>query len=151
MKYHRMSRVPDGYRVSTLVVVPWSDTTYGLEGYDPRSDYVEHYWLPIMGPTTVVFLRRLAMGLEDWPDGFECSARELSWSLGLGHSGASGALSRIIRRSADFGMTSLKPGGRLLTRRLMPPVSPRMLRRLPAWLQESHREYRAAALAEVTA
>lgn len=137
-----MSRVPDDYRVSKLVVRPWLDAPGADHGYDPRSEYVEQFWLALLGPSTVVLLRRLAMGLEQWPDGFECSTRELSWSLGLGHVGPGAAFGRVLRRSEDFGMTCLQPDSELMVRRLMPPVPLRMVRRLPVWLQEAHREYR---------
>lgn len=147
MKQHEklspVSRVTDDYRVAKLLIRPWPDSGGPDEGYEPRSDYVEHFWLPLLGPSTVLLLRRLAMGLDRWPDGFECSTRELSWSLGLGHVKAASSLGRVLRRSEDFGMTCLQADSELLVRRLMPPVPPRMLHRLPPWLQESHRDYRA--------
>lgn len=146
-----MTRVADEYRMARLVVRPWPGVGAGPEGYDPRSDYVEHFWLAVLGPSTVLFLRRLAMGLDRWPDGFECSTRELSWSLGLGRLGNGASLGRIIRRSGEFGMTSLEPGGQLLVRRLMPPLPPHMLRRLPVWLQEDQRRYRRQAMAATPA
>ena len=146
-----MTRAPDDYRVPKLLVRPWLDAVGAEDGYDPRSEYVEQFWLAILGPSTVVLLRRLAMALDQWPDGFECSTRELSWSLGLGHMGAGASFARILRRSEDFGMTSLQPDAELLVRRLMPPVPLRMVRRLPEWLQEAHREYRAYQRGPLTA
>jgi hypothetical protein len=141
-----VTRVPDEYRVSTLLVRPWLDAVGAEAGYDPRSEYAEHFWLPLLGPSTVALLRRLAMGLDQWPDGFECSTRELSWSLGLGRLGPGASFGRILRRSEDFGMARLEPDSQLLVRRLMPPVPLRMVRRLPVWLQEAHREYQGAPL-----
>lgn len=141
-----MSRVSDEYRVADLVVLPWTEPDRDASGYDPRSDYVEQFWLPLMGPSTVLLLRRLAMGLDRWPDGFECSTQELSLSLGLGPHGGRGSLGRVIRRAGEFGMTSMEADGRLLALRLLPPLPARMLRRLPEWLQDAHRLHPGTAV-----
>jgi hypothetical protein len=33
-----------------LTVVPWPDTVIDRVGYDPRTVYVERFWLGILGP-----------------------------------------------------------------------------------------------------
>ena len=35
-----------------LRVEPWHDALIDEVGYDPRSDYVEAFWLPVLGPST---------------------------------------------------------------------------------------------------
>jgi hypothetical protein len=55
----------------TLVVLPWADPVIDPIGHDPRSRYVELFWLGVLGPTATLLLRRLADGLESYPDGFE--------------------------------------------------------------------------------
>jgi hypothetical protein len=135
--------------VPTLTVRPWVDPAADAVGYDPRSDYVEHFWLVLMGPSTTLLLRRLAMALDEWPDGFECSTRELSWSLGLGHSGQNTSLARTFRRSTEFGMTRLDRSGDMLVRRRLPPLPRHMVSRLPAWLQTAHRDYVSPVAAPV--
>jgi hypothetical protein len=37
---------------TTLTIVPWPDPTIDTLGHDPRSVYVETFWLPILGPTS---------------------------------------------------------------------------------------------------
>ena len=64
----------------TLPIVPWSDQVVDTVGHDPRSEYVEHYWLAVLGPSAVWLLRHLAHRFDDDPDGFELDS---SPSLGL--------------------------------------------------------------------
>jgi hypothetical protein len=35
-----------------LTIVPWPEPMIDTLGHDPRSLYVETFWLPILGPTT---------------------------------------------------------------------------------------------------
>lgn len=36
---------------STLTVTPWDDALLDRFGHDPRSPYVERYWLGVLGPS----------------------------------------------------------------------------------------------------
>jgi hypothetical protein len=36
-----------------LRIEPWLDPVIDEVGYDPRSEYVETFWLPVLGPTTI--------------------------------------------------------------------------------------------------
>ncbi|HZB70494.1 MAG TPA: hypothetical protein VE395_00045, partial [Acidimicrobiales bacterium] len=60
-----------------LHVRPWPDPVIDAVGVDPRSAYVERFWLGILGPSTTWLLRRLAAGLEAEPAGFSLSLVEL--------------------------------------------------------------------------
>src|SRR5438874_7497315 len=71
----------------TLHVRPWPDPVIDAVGHDPRSSYVERFWLGILGPSTTWLLRRLAAGLEAQPSGFSLCLSETAQSLGLGHKG----------------------------------------------------------------
>jgi hypothetical protein len=42
-------RAPD----TTIVVRPWIDPVVDEDGFDPRSRYVELFWLGVLGPTTI--------------------------------------------------------------------------------------------------
>ena len=44
----------------TLVVVPWHDDVIDRVGYNPRSTYVEFFWLNVLGPTTTWLVRRIS-------------------------------------------------------------------------------------------
>ena len=81
----------------TLTVRPWPDSVLDQVGHDPRSSYVEQFWLGVLGPSSVVFLRKLAAELEAHPSGFERSLAETAKTLGLGMRG--GATRRSSARS----------------------------------------------------
>ncbi len=38
---------------TTLTVKPWPDALIDTLGYDPRSRYVETFWLPTLGPPSM--------------------------------------------------------------------------------------------------
>ena len=44
--------------VHRLGVLPWHDPSVEADGFDPRSPYVETFWLPLLGPSTTLLLRR---------------------------------------------------------------------------------------------
>ena len=70
-----------------ISVLPWSDPLVEAIGHDPRSSYVEHFWLGILGPSTTWLLRRLAAGFELYPDGFQLDLEETAKALGLAAAG----------------------------------------------------------------
>ena len=59
------------FPVDSFTVEPWPDPVIDELGHDPRSTYVERFWLPVLGPSTVWFLRRVADELDQRPEGFE--------------------------------------------------------------------------------
>ena len=50
--------------VRSIVVRPWLDPVVDDHGFDPRSRYVEEFWLGVLGPTATWLIRRLVAGLE---------------------------------------------------------------------------------------
>lgn len=44
---------PEPTRLPPLLVVPWNDPVCDQLGMDPRSAYVERFWLPLLGPTSI--------------------------------------------------------------------------------------------------
>ena len=51
------------FPIPSVAVEAWPDPVVDELGHDPRSTYVERFWLPVLGPSTVWFLRRVADGL----------------------------------------------------------------------------------------
>lgn len=138
------SSLVDGF--GTLVVEPWDDPVVDRLGHDPRSLYVERYWLPVLGPSTTFMLRRFASYLDEWPDGVEVSVEELARGLGIGErSGPNAPLSRTVKRCVDFQMAEWRQS-RLAVRRRVPPLARRHLRRLPESLLREHERVMEAAL-----
>lgn len=145
-----------------FVVLPLHDPTVDGAGFDPRSRYVELFWLAHLGPTTTLLLRRLADGLDAYPDGFELDLAGTARALGLQLVGARRmAFQKALERCVVFGLARQHSHG-LLVRRLVPPLSARQIQRLPDHLQQHHRawaepvaptdelaRWRAGALAQV--
>ena len=125
--------------VHTLQVLPWPDPVIDQVGYDPRSRYVERFWLGILGPSATWLMRYLVDGLERSPEGYALDLDECATALGLGrHRGSSSAFPRTIARCCQFGTSRLTPGAALEVRRRLPPLTLRQLRRLSPALQAEH-------------
>jgi len=126
-----------------LSIVPWPDPVVEAVGHDPRSPYVELFWLPVLGPSTLWLLRRLAARFDDEPDGFildlSCTAAE----LGLAEKTArTGPFVRSLVRSVQFG-ASQPFGDGLAVRRKLPFVPERHVHRYPEPLKQAHRDWLA--------
>src|SRR3954447_5256424 len=88
---------------ATLNVRPWPDTVIDRVGYDPRSPYVERFWLGVLGPSSIVLLRRLAGELEANPSGFVLGLDATARSLGLAVRGGRGStFGRTVLRCSQF-------------------------------------------------
>lgn len=114
-------------RVSTLHV-----------GFDPRCDYVETYWLPVLGPSCILVARRLA----DWLDGADVALQVplelLARTVGLGTgTGRSAPVVRTLSRLVDFGIAAIEHETYAL-RIPFPPLSFRQVARLPDYLATRH-------------
>lgn len=132
----------------TITIRPWPDPVIDTLGHDPRSLYVELYWLPTLGPTTLLLMRRLAASLDEQPEGFDLGLAETSRSLGLGdREGRNSPLWRSLCRLIQFDL-ACEDGGGLRVRGRVPPVNRRHIRRLPERLQQAHEAWASARLAE---
>ncbi len=123
----------------TLTIQPWSDPVIDTIGHDPRSRYVETFWLPTLGPTAVLLLRHLADRFDTNPKGVELTVADTSQQLGLGQrDGNSSPILRTLTRLQQFDLACDDGRGTHAVRRLLPPVNPRHVRRLPAEMQREH-------------
>jgi hypothetical protein len=111
-------------------------------GHDPRSAYVEQFWLGILGPSTTWLMRRLAAGLDDSPAGFELPLAETARALGLGDKGGRHSpFMRALSRVCQFDLGQLQGDDGLDVRRRLPPLNRRQVARLPEALQEAHQQW----------
>jgi hypothetical protein len=135
---------------ATLAIVPWTDPVTDAAGHDPRSLYAETFWLPTLGPTALLFLRHLAARFDRSPDGVELQVADTSRALGVGHrDGASSPISRTLVRLEQFDLARVDERSHATAvRRVLPPLPARLLRRLPASIQESHARWFEGALAD---
>jgi hypothetical protein len=132
----------------SLAVRPWADPVLDMLGHDPRSLYVERFWVSIIGPTSTLLLRRLATGLELSPAGFEIDCLALAHELGLGlRGGKNSPFWRAIDRTSRFNATQ-RQGRILMARTKLAPLTLRQTEKLPPHLQSAHRAYIARQLAQ---
>ena len=131
---------------TTIAVRPWPDDVIDALGHDPRSAYVERFWLGVLGPSAVWLLRRLAAGLDESPAGFDLPLADTARALGLGGQGRSSSFARTLGRIAQFDLARVDPPGAVAVRRRLPPLARRHLVRLPESLQAEHAAWQAADL-----
>lgn len=127
---------------TTIVLSRWVDPLLDKLGHDPRSRYVERFWLPVLGPSTVVFLRHCADRLDDVDATamVELELETIARHLGLGHKGGrNSALTRTILRSCRFGAARAGRANNLELRRGIPPLNRTQVNHLPKALQTEHR------------
>lgn len=125
--------------MTKLSIALWSDPIIDTLGHDPRSEYVERFWLPTLGPTTLLLLRRIATHFDTTDDDLTFDVAELSQSLGLGsREGTSSPLFRSLERLVQFDLACNPTTRAYAVRRHVAPINRRHLHRLPPSLQRAH-------------
>ena len=140
------SALPPVDAPARLTVRPWWDPVLAETGHTARSDYAERYWLGVVGPSTLLLLRRFARGFDEFPGGFHVDLAETAQALGLGRgTGRNAPLQRSIDRACNFGLarratpSSGATGVPVVEVRLhLPHLSPHQLARLPESVRRSH-------------
>lgn len=131
----------------TLDIRPWPDPVIDTVGHDPRSFYVEEFWLSILGPSTTWLLRRMAAGLEASPSGFTMPLADTASALGLGMKGGRHSpFMRALGRVCQFDLGQLHDEGTLAVRRKLPPLNRRQVERLPDMLRAAHKRWQEEQL-----
>ncbi|MCZ7535170.1 MAG: hypothetical protein M5T61_03990 [Acidimicrobiia bacterium] len=127
---------------ATIHVKPWPDPVIDVLGHDPRSWYVETFWLPTLGPTCVLLMRHLADRFDRRPDGLTLPVADTAQALGLGSGvGSSSPLQRSLSRLVQFDLACDGGDSTVAVRRHLPPVNRRHVRRLPPMLQAEHADW----------
>jgi hypothetical protein len=122
-----------------LRVTAWPDPVIDQLGHDPRSAYVERFWLGILGPSTTWLLRSVAHRLDHEPDGFVLDLPDLARTLGLGNKGGQQSpFMRAIARACQFGLAHPVDADTLAVRRRLPPLTRRQIERLPDTSRREH-------------
>lgn len=122
----------------SIMVRPWPDHYLAEHGHDVRSSYVELFWLGILGPSSMVLLRRLAAGLEHAPQGYRLPVVDTARSLGLAPpTTRNSAFVRALYRCVIFRIVRFVDAD-LEIRRRLPTLHPAQLERLPVSLQAAH-------------
>lgn len=130
------------FPVMSLTVESWQDPVIDELGHDPRSAYVERFWLPVLGPSTIWFLRRLADQLDEHPEGFELDLVEAAQSLGVGmRGGKHSPMLKTVERTCRFGAARMMGATGLAVRRRLAPLTRAQSERLPHALREEHAQW----------
>jgi hypothetical protein len=122
---------------SEIFISEWVDPVVNATGFDVCGEYVETYWLGVIGPSATWVLRYLSRELEIFPNGYCLDLNDTASALGLAFRHGSGSIERAIQRCATFGLVAQMPQS-LAVRKRIPPVTKRQLLRLPTTLQKSH-------------
>ena len=129
-----------------ITLIPWIDHRVDATGHDPRSSYVEQFWLGTLGPSTTLFLRHCAT-LLDHADSRSVNLRETASVLGIGHEGgARSAMAKTVARACRFRAARSVGSSTLAVRLRLPQLSHRQVQRLPESAQRCHKEFVAASL-----
>jgi hypothetical protein len=127
-------------------VMPWHDPVVDRRGHDPRSVYVEQFWLGVLGPTATWLMRRLVSGFDRQPDGYDLDVAAVARSLGLSVSkGMASPFNKAVTRCVMFGLVQRRSDAWLVRRRV-PLVSQRHLGRLPDEVQSQHNAWTATTI-----
>lgn len=119
-------------------VLPWLTPPRDDHSHDPRSAYVETFWLPVIGPSATLLMRRFADLFEEAPNGFEVDLRSMSRDIGLGpRLDKGGAFARTVERCVKFNLMYLD-AAMLYVRQRVPRLGERQVQRLDPRLQELH-------------
>lgn len=123
-----------------LTVVLWLDPKVDTTGFDALGEYTEMFWLPVIGPTATLALRRLCRWTDESPNGFRVSLENLAVTLGLGKATSrNSSLIRTMARLSDFGF-ACREGDNFAVRRVVPIVPARFTERFPVGLANRHRQ-----------
>ena len=133
--------------VAYIPVRPWPDGVIDALGHDPRSAYVERFWLGILGPSTTWLLRFLADRLDASPEGFDLDLAATAQALGLGsRGGRHSPFMRALSRCCQFDAAEARADGSLAVRRKLPPLNRRQILRLPPELAAAHQAWQESQL-----
>jgi hypothetical protein len=136
----------------SLHVTPWRDPVIDLLGHDPRSPYVEKFWVATLGPTCTLLLRHIAAGFDLNPDGFHLDLETTARAIGLGTKDQpNGPFHRGLARIVQLRMGQATLEGDLAVRHRIPPLTRSQVERLPAALRADHERWTDAARREPTA
>ena len=134
----RSPQVQDAAVSSHLALLRLPPRPEDASGHDPRSVYVERFWLGIVGPSVVWFLRLCRRELDSATDtqpaviDLEDTARQLGLTF---RGGRNSSLMRTIDRARSFHLAFDAGPATLALPLLVPSVPRRLHHRLPTPLR----------------
>ncbi len=124
--------------VVDLHAVPHPSAQVRQAGFALDHPYLEHCWTPLIGPSSVLLLRRCPwLWREATPA--RIPAEDLARQLGLGSGTARNSpVWHTIERVVRFRFAAMAAPGELQVYTEVPPVAARQLDRLPSWCRREH-------------
>ncbi len=121
-----------------LHAAPHPDVRVRQVGFTLDGPYLEHCWAPVLGPTSVLLLRRAAWMWRSGPTE-AIPSEDLARGIGLGAgTGRSSALGRTVERLTHFGFLRRPEPGELEVFTEVPLLSARQLSTMPGWTRATH-------------
>ncbi len=126
-------------RYSALELRTWTDPPGGGIGVDPRSPYVDHFWVPAIGPVAVCMAQLLIRTVNRESAGLVVALTDLATRLGVGV-GETGlaALGEALHALEAAAVVQLAEDGSVLVRSELPYLGPTELAHLPQTLRATH-------------
>ncbi|MEO0493528.1 MAG: hypothetical protein AAF081_08945 [Actinomycetota bacterium] len=122
-----------------LHVLRWHDPLIDQLGHDPRSRYVERFWLGILGPSTTLLLRVWADALDEHGGSAHLDLGDVAAQIGVGHRGGRNSpLARSMQRAIRFGAARSAGPDTIEARHRLAPLNRSQIERLPIGLQAEH-------------
>lgn len=130
--------MPDRPEVIDLHAVPHPVAPVRRAGFPLDHPYLEQCWTGVIGPSSVLLLRRCtSLWRESMP--VQLATAELGAHLGLGKgSGRNSPIWHTVERLLRFRFAAMPQAGELHVYTEVPPVSARQMERLPAWCRREH-------------
>lgn len=129
---------------ATVELSPLFDPTLDRVGFPLDHPYVERVYCSVLGPSSVLLLRRAAQLFAEHPQGVRVDVVDLSRSLGLGvrpdagDVGRNSPLRRTMDRLVHFRMAAWRDDDRLAVHPKLPALERHRLARVPESVLASH-------------
>lgn len=125
-----------------LSLSAWWDPHLAVVGHDPRGEYAESHWLPVLGPSALLALRWASRALRTHPQGLDVNHRDFARALGLGaRTGPDAPSVRCLDRLCYFGLARHGPdtsaARSLAVRTHVPDLPEHLHKRLPRELRQA--------------
>ena len=131
---------------ASVELSPLFDPTLERVGFPLDHPYVERVYCSVLGPSSVLLLRRAGELFAEHPEGLRVDVVDLSRSLGLGvrpdadDVGHNAPLRRTMERLVRFRMAAWRDEDRLAIHPKLPALERHRVARLPEPVQATHRQ-----------
>jgi len=129
---------------ASIELSPLYDPTLEKVGLPLTHPYVERVYCSVLGPSSVLLLRRAGELFAEYPEGLRVDVVDLSRSLGLGvradadDVGRNSPLRRTMNRLVRFRMAAWRDDDRLGIHPKLPALERHRVARLPEPVQTAH-------------